>query len=306
MSCPVCGRAADQQVIGEWETGHRLLRCGVCGVGHADPFAAADQEWYARFKIYEAGFDEKYPLEWRHKKFLSLMPPPRAGAQLLDVGCGTGTFLKAASDRGYVVQGLDFEPERAAFGARVFGVPIDVATLHQHLSRGNSGRYDVVTCFEIVEHLDDPVGFLKQVKTALKREGQLAVSMPNWNRPFQLSAQIGDFPPHHLTWWTKQTLHDFLARNGFSQVRVYEEPFDLRRVLFLRIHTGLGQLTSAAAGRIIRSDKARAQVVVGRVTRIAKESILSLAHPVGGLLGKTLGWKGIGLFAIATNAGAQS
>lgn len=268
-------------------------------MGHADPFQAADEAWYRSFKVYEAGYDEKYPLEWRHRQFFAMAPPPARGARLLDVGCGTGGFLKAARERGYTVHGLDFEPVRAEFGTKMFGVSIEVGTLQDHLSRGNVESYEVVTCFEVVEHVDDPAGLMRDVALALLPGGTVAVSMPNWNRPFQLADQIGDFPPHHLTWWTADTLRRFLERNGFVDIRIFEEPFDLRRVLFLKLHTGLGRAASALAGAVAGDRAPRARVVAARVARIAKQQLLAVAGPLGRLLGNTLRWKGVGLLALA-------
>lgn len=296
--CPICQSVAVQDVIKEWPN-YLLLQCAACGVGHADPFQAADADWYAKFLVYESGFDEKYPLDWRHRKFLSLSLPLSSGPSLLDVGCGTGNFIKAAQDRGFIVHGLDFEPARAEFGKEHYNVPIEVITLKDHLKNGGAGKYDVVTFFEFLEHLDNPVDFIQNVKFALRPNGLIGLSVPNAERSVDLSERIGDFPPHHLTWWTRDSLYEFLKRNGFEDIQIYEEPFDLRRVLFLKVKTGLGQVATRLVAGTPSRDGKRCQVLVARLTRETKNLMLSVATPVGLIAGALFKLKGIGLLAIA-------
>ncbi len=296
--CPICQSVAVQNVIKEWPN-YRLLQCEACGVGHADPFQAADADWYATFLVYESGFDEKYPLDWRHRKFLSLKLPLPSSPGLLDVGCGTGNFIKAAQDHGFIVQGLDFEPARAEFGKEHYNVPIEISTLKDHLKMGAWGKYDVVTFFEFLEHLDNPVDFIQDVKSALRPHGLIGLSVPNAERSADLSDRIGDYPPHHLTWWTRDSLYGFLKQNGFDDIQIYEEPFDLRRVLFLKIKTGLGRAaTRLIAGTPSREGKRR-QVLVARLTRGTKNTILSVATPAGLIAGALFKLQGIGLLAVA-------
>lgn len=296
--CPICQINIPKQIIKQWP-GYRLLQCNACGVKYADPFKAASADWYAKFGIYESGFDKKYPLDWRHRKFLSLnlmLPTP---SKLLDVGCGTGNFLKAAQDHGYIVHGLDFETRRVEFGTQYYNVSIEVTTLKDHLMAGAKGRYDIVTFFEFLEHLDNPIEFITEVKRVLRPGGMIGLSVPNAERTFDLSDYIGDYPPHHLTWWSKKALRYFLERNGFTDIQIYEEPFDLRRVLFLRIKTGIEQAVMRVVSGAPSRDGRQRQVLVAKLTRETKNIILSAAIPVGLIAGALFKLKGIGLLAVA-------
>jgi SAM-dependent methyltransferase len=99
------------------------------------------------------------------------------GNRLLDVGCGEGQFLRRAS-RTFAAHGVDLSSEGvAAARAATPQAVIEIGSA-MNLPFGNES-FDVVTCFDVLEHLDDPRASLAEMRRVLASAGVLVVSTPN-------------------------------------------------------------------------------------------------------------------------------
>ncbi len=181
--------------------------------------------------FYEASteYDEKWEFDVVSERLAVL---GRHGA-LLDLGCGDGRFLSRVRGR-FAPTGLDFNPEavRAARAAR--GLQDVHAVALAELDRwAPDRRFEVVTAFHVLEHVEDPRAFLAHVARRLLPRGLLAVSVPNPDRwALRWIREAWDYPPHHLTRWTAGALRGLLERQGFEVAEVRTEP--LRRWSQLR------------------------------------------------------------------------
>ena len=98
-----------------------------------------------------------------------------AGRQLLDLGCGGGIFAEAAALAGARVTGIDISAgaiAAAAAHAQNSGVVVDYRCGGVELSE--SGRYDVLVCFEMLEHVEEPAQIVADA-AAMLRPGGVAV-----------------------------------------------------------------------------------------------------------------------------------
>lgn len=160
-------------------------------------------------------------LRWLGRRLLpggSRTPGWVPGGTLLDVGCGSGSYLLAMQALGWQVIGV--EPNEVAAGrARAAGLTVFAATLEATLIPPDS--IDVVTFWHVVEHLPDPLATLQHARTLLRPGGQLLVEVPNvaalQARLFRASWFHLD-QPRHLTMYTPQTLRLLLERAGFTEI----------------------------------------------------------------------------------------
>jgi SAM-dependent methyltransferase len=94
----------------------------------------------------------------------------------LDVGCGPGVFLEVARERGWRVEGLEFNAwcvERVrGLGIPVFGSPLEQADL-------SPGAYQCVTLWTVLEHIVEPRSFLQSIRRLLAPDAVLLVLVPN-------------------------------------------------------------------------------------------------------------------------------
>ncbi|MBN1135260.1 MAG: class I SAM-dependent methyltransferase [Anaerolineae bacterium] len=144
------------------------------------------------------------------------------GGRLLDLGCGSGGFLREMQRLpGWQVQGIELSQEMAAFGREQLGLEVQAGTLEE--ARLPDDAFDVVTMWDVLEHLPDPLSALREIHRILKSGGVLISSSPN---AASLDARlfgrywIGLDFPRHLYVFSASTLSAMLR-----QARLEPEQF---------------------------------------------------------------------------------
>ncbi len=137
---------------------------------------------------------------------------------LLDVGCGAGFFLHYAKLKGWNVSGIDLLKEYAQFARKELKLDsIQCLPLEEALFPEQS--FDVVTLWDLIEHLPHPLHELKRINQLLKPGGHLAIWTPNVkNSIFMKERWTGYITYQHLYFFSLATLGQLLNRAGFSIV----------------------------------------------------------------------------------------
>ena len=143
--------------------------------------------------------------------------------KMLDVGCAGGAFLVAARDAGFDVQGIEPSHWLGEYGRKSYGLNVRQGILMPGVFP--DGTFDVVTVWDVIEHVPDPHSLLETVHAALKPEGYLWVSYPDagslaarilgWKWPFWLSV--------HLHYYRRDSMRRQLEGAGFEVL--YMKPF---------------------------------------------------------------------------------
>ena len=216
IKCGVCGRPAPF-VFKEKVEIYTLWECPLCFIQFWEPMKNPGQEWYEADPCLSfRNVVKRISLDKNHKEFLKENIQP---ARLLDVGMGTGNFMLAAQKRGYDVWGIDFNKESVKVARNNFGLKNSYPeTLETFIGRYKGPPFEVVTCFEVIEHLDNPGEFLESAKTILTPNGYLALSVPN--RDSHRLFKDMDHPPKHLTRWDERSMRNFLENYGFQIIRL--------------------------------------------------------------------------------------
>ena len=296
MKCPVCETTVPAPATAH-HAGYDLFDCPACGVGFAWPMRAAEAAWYATSPLYLQAKLLHLPLGWHHRRLLA-WAGAGAGRQLLDVGCGTGGFLAAARDQGFVARGIDFDVDSVVRARERYGLQdVEALSLTEHTARYPGLRFDVVTLFEVIEHVEDPVGFLREVRGVLRPGGHVALSTPNRERCLD-PLRDGDLPPNHLTRWRPAALATLLSRSGFTLDLLAVKPIgreDVQAALRARWRLGM-------ARRLLERAAVQGEERVPRRARLlmrAKDAALGAAAlPVWPLWRLRRG-AGVGLLCVA-------
>ncbi len=156
----------------------------------------------------------------RAGQFIRHLPGPASGAQLLDVGCGDGGFLRIARELGFSPMGIEFDPVAAnlaqsqGFNIKVGAIAdIDIA----------EASIDHITLNHVIEHLHQPVTALRRMLRWLRPGGRIWLQTPNIES--KGAAHYGaDWrglePPRHLVMFGPRSLQIALEQSGFEQVKL--------------------------------------------------------------------------------------
>ncbi len=174
-ACPLCGGTRGERL--EESAGTRVVRCG-CGLVFVTPQPPRDALEQAYDEAYYRPWEDQGRLRariWRDRveRVASLAPPP---GRLLDVGCGTGTFLERARARGWDVAGTELSRTGAA-AARAAGLAVAEGELWE--AGFPEGTFDVVTCWHVIEHVADPRRLVGEIARVLRPGGALVLATPN-------------------------------------------------------------------------------------------------------------------------------
>lgn len=147
----------------------------------------------------------------------NLPNPPRG--ELLDIGCGSGSFLKVAKAVGWSVHGIDFD-ERAIEAAKAEKIDVKLGGIE--LFDGQNELFDVITMSHVIEHVHDPKKVLKACWGLLKAGGTLWIESPNidsWGAGVFGRDWRGLEPPRHLVLFNTRNMSELLSNVGFSKIQ---------------------------------------------------------------------------------------
>ena len=139
------------------------------------------------------------------------------GEQVLELGCGTGTFSALLSQRGYNVTAIDIDEEfvRSARMANVDNPSVSFVVADLCRMPVNK-KYDTAIMLDVLEHLEHDIQVLRDLRRILRPAGMLVVKVPATPRLFgTLDEAVG-----HYRRYTKDSLTNALSSAGFSRIRI--------------------------------------------------------------------------------------
>jgi 2-polyprenyl-3-methyl-5-hydroxy-6-metoxy-1,4-benzoquinol methylase len=152
------------------------------------------------------------------KSQIELVKKYNDGVHLLDIGCGEGFFLFNAARFGYATKGVEPSQDAAAYARKEFGLDVEAKPFEELRSPEN--HFDVVTLWQVLEHMLCPLMVLKEVHRILKPGGLLVVSTPNIEGiPAKiLRKRWWDIKRLHVNQFSTKTLRDILQNAGFKNI----------------------------------------------------------------------------------------
>lgn len=237
-NCNLCGGSQFEiQWRGkDWVLGNpgmfSMVRCLDCGLLFLNPrptqgemkiYYPRDYEPYRR--VMQAFKSDLRRLLYRFKlrSRVNLVLRQGSGGRLLDVGCAAGGFLWEMRNQGsWDVQGVEVDAASVEFARR----KLDLDLYHGNLegSYFPDDYFDVVTMWDVIEHLRDPFTTLVEIRRVLKPGGKLIISTPNadsWDAHLFGRYWIGLDFPRHLYVFSSKTLSRLLKRANLQPEKVF-------------------------------------------------------------------------------------
>lgn len=122
--------------------------------------------------------------------------------KILEVGSGYGLFLEGMKNIGYDITGIEISKEKRRISKKITQVEVlDVNIVNEKL---NLPKVDVIVLFHVLEHIIEPVTFLKNLKKLLKTNGKIIVEVPNLaDHQLKINKKYQEF------YWQRAHIHYF-------------------------------------------------------------------------------------------------
>ena len=157
-------------------------------------------------------FKKKATYGWNER-----FPKYVKNGKALDIGCGNGTFLSFLKYYGWDVSGVELNPKAAEVAQNHLGVEIFVGELEDASFEENS--FDFIMLSHVVEHIPEPLEFLKLVFSLLKKGGTIYAEVPNYESFSQKYSQQCWYAwetPRHLLMFSPKTITELFEKAGFT------------------------------------------------------------------------------------------
>lgn len=211
--------------------GMNIVQCPRCGLVYTNPrmiwkYATSGDKFEAELDAYRR--DYWPPRQQSALKFWDILSQYRQTGKLLDLGCSYGFFLDESRRQGWQAMGVEPAPDQLAWARQYLQLTV-VDNLENPDLAPHS--FDVLSTWDVIEHIEDPHSFLKRCHTLIRPGGVLLLKTPNadgllrrgpwWLRPYLALYRQLVYPANpmqHLYHFTPQIMQQMLQQTGFSVV----------------------------------------------------------------------------------------
>ena len=223
VPCPFCEKTSAKF----WfiKDNFNLYRCKKCKLIFIHPLPQTVNNIYSKNYFCGAkqgrGYvnydeDKKSDLPTFHSYLDRIEKTAATGGQLLDIGAATGTFLEVARQRGWQTKGVEISAYAAAEGVKK---NLDIVAGTIQTARLNHNFFDVITLWDVFEHVENPKKEIEDISDLLKPNGVIAMNLPDTGSLFaKISGKFWPLllPPEHIHLFSKKGLINLLERKGYK------------------------------------------------------------------------------------------
>ena len=206
--------------------GYTIARCHSCGVLFRVPKPTSEElrqmyteAYYHPWNLEKEELVKKIKMKTFERRLQEIQKYVRSG-KILDVGCATGFFLEEAQSKGFEPYGIELSEFSFKEGERKFGDHIYLGTIEEIPFESNF--FDVITMFDLLEHVKNPLTTLRCCRRILKPRGIIAAVLPDTS---SISAQLmrknwTHYKEEHLFYFSKKTISCLLKQELFNVIKV--------------------------------------------------------------------------------------
>lgn len=222
VSCPFCG--GPKHLLLHREDSLQMVRCSSCRFIYLNP-RPTSRSLLRFYQDYLPGGESSVEA-WQgmmqsiFQKAANLIERYKKRGRLLDVGAGFGFFLSEMRGRGWEVAGVEISQKAMDYAKDALGLTLHLGPLEK--VGFPESDFDVVSGFYIIEHLPQPMEFLKECYRILKPGGLLLLRYPhttpikNFLRFFRIENRLYDLPAH-LSDFSPEMIQQCLEKAGFKE-----------------------------------------------------------------------------------------
>ncbi len=232
VTCDLCGADAPVVLFTREDRfsdqDFQFVTCSNCGLIYMQTRPTQDELTMYYPSDYEAYYlldkSKTISKQWHLKRALKLQLDfvernTSVRGKLLDIGCATGNFMKIAQDQGWQVLGIEPIDNAASIAREHYQLEVITGTLEA--VQLENASFDVITMWDVLEHVSSPKSTLLRCQEILKPGGLLVFSIPNlisFDRYLFGNHWIGWDAPRHFNMFIEDSLNRLLDITGFEHV----------------------------------------------------------------------------------------
>ena len=223
-SCPACQCEKATYELTKFDI--ELVTCSECNLRYHTRIPANNNDIYGD-PVYIKGSQGVWANDYEYRKerfgrervgILSGVIGSLKGLSILDVGCGSGYFLECAEEEGAICSGLEISSDIREWTSQRLGIEIFDRSLEELES---DTRYDIITIFDLIEHVEKPVELLLNANRLLKKNGHIFIYTPNFDSfSIRVMRERSNLicPPSHVVLFDRMSMEYALDKAGFRPV----------------------------------------------------------------------------------------
>lgn len=217
------------------------VKCKDCGLIYCNPIPdeSSLDKYYSiiaeeKFGGIYGDIDTRFEflVSMANKRLEKIENYNKGNKTILDIGTGIGVFVGVAKDRGWTADGIELTPEDCNYAKDKYGIQLIQKNFYDIRE---SVKYDVVTLFEVIEHLRAPLKDLRRINKLVNLEGVLVVATPIQDSLYGRKTRDNNVfwnVVTHLSYFTKDVLINYLKEAGFEILEVNNSPEGMGRMEF--------------------------------------------------------------------------
>lgn len=200
-----------------------LLFCDDCHLKFYSPPITGNSKFYDELQEYNNYYVETKAEYIEAAKYIA------ATDDILEIGCGDGSFRNFINCHTYT--GLEFS-DKAIKKANAKGLHVLKQSIEDFASF-NKEKFDIVCCFQVLEHVEDPGNFIKQSIACIKKGGKFIIAVPGEDSFINKAINFYlNMPPHHVSRWTDEPLKNIAILHNLRLSALIHEPLQSFHKLF--------------------------------------------------------------------------
>jgi len=244
-TCRLCGSGETRFLFALEHEGmrHTVLECRACDVLQtmehyqdvSPDYVDLGTESVDRDRLWCQGVHKEPAFEHWYLHTEKFLNTNNSSKKLLDIGCGTGGFLRFARSRGIEVFGFDASRAQVAHAKKEMENVRCAVTPEEYLEvlERKDLQFDLVTMWDVLEHVRKPIDFLISIRRLIRPGGCLFISIPNgramfWKQKVYMilgrDIQQAWVPWEHVFYYSPRSLGEYLGKTGFHLLKIGSVP----------------------------------------------------------------------------------
>lgn len=232
-ACTICQSSTTSLVTNTLRRGHgSIYRCDSCDYEFLISESTRNDQSFYETSYWqsvgpslekESSYQDIYEayVEYQNNRINTILPYLSNQSSVIEIGCSTGHFLVHLKDKIARGVGVDFDKHALEFCKEKTGFQTISGGLDAAVETLQNETFDVVCCFQVLEHVSDLDAFLKGIRRLVKPNGTVYIEVPNLKDPLLSLYNIPTYKTFfyhedHIHYFSKKSLQLLLTRFGFE------------------------------------------------------------------------------------------